>query len=174
MKTEHLSAWEQEEYVLNRGAGQHGPEVLRHLVECPACSAEVARLEHGVAIFRSAAVEWSSECLATRPQPLQSVPLRRLSITAIRWAFAAAVPVVLLLLALLPLHLFHLSSSQGTGPAVQISTAQISDDALLEQVDEQVSVAVPSSMESLTHLVSADNSGTANAAVGSKHIVQSN
>ena len=44
---------------------------------------------------------------------------------------------------------------------MQISAAQISDDALLEQVDEQVSVAVPSSMESLTHLVSADNSGTA-------------
>jgi hypothetical protein len=44
---------------------------------------------------------------------------------------------------------------------------------LLEQVDEQVSVAVPSSMESLTHLVSANhNSRTVTA--GSKHIVQTN
>jgi hypothetical protein len=92
-----------------------------------------------------------------------------------RWAFAAAIPLVLLLLALLPLRLFHISSPQTTHPAVQISVAQISDDALLEQVDEQVSVAVPSSMESLTHLVSADkNSGAASAAAGSKHIVQNN
>jgi anti-sigma factor RsiW len=175
MKTDHLSAWQQEEYVLNQGTEQHSPEVLRHLVECAACRAEVARLEHGVAIFRDAAVEWSSQCLATRPQQLRSVALRRFSIATMRWGLAAAVPLVLLLLALLPLHLFHLSSPQIARPAVQISAAQISDDALLEQVDEQVSVAVPSSMESLTHLVSADNrSGTANAAAGSKHIVQTN
>jgi hypothetical protein len=147
--------------------------VLRHLVECAACRDEVARLEHGIAHFRSAAVEWSSQCLASRPQRLQSVPLRRFSIAAMRWGFAAAVPLVLLLLALLPLHLFHLSSPQITRPAVQISAAQISDDALLEQVDEQVSVSVPSSMESLTHLISADNSSGV-ATAGSKHIVQTN
>jgi len=170
MKTYHLSAWEQEEYVLNRGTDQQNPQQLRHLAECAACRAEVARLERSVAIFRNAAVEWSSECLATRPQQLQSFPLRKLPIAAMRWAFAAVVPLVLLLLALLPLHLFHLSSARVDHPV-----AQISDDALLEQVDEQVSVAVPSSMESLTHLVSTEsNSGTASAAPGSKHIVQTN
>ena len=173
MKTNHLSTWAQEEYILNQGTEQQDPQVLRHLAECVACRAEVARLEHGVAIFRSAAVDWSSHHLAARPQRLESVPLRRFPIVAMRWGLAAAVPLVLLLLALLPLHLFHLSGPQITHPAVQISAAQISDDALLEQVDEQLSVAVPSSMESLTHLVSADNSsGTATA--GSKHIVQSN
>ncbi len=171
MKTDHLSAWEQEEYLLNQGAEQQDPQVLRHLAECVACRAKVARLEHGVAIFRSAAVDWSSHCLATRPQQLQPVPLRRFSILAIQWALAAAVPLVLVLLAFLPLHLFHLSGPAITHPAAQISAAQISDDALLEQVDEQISVAVPSSMESLTHLVSADNSS---ATAGSKHIVQTN
>jgi anti-sigma factor RsiW len=171
MKTNHLSAWEQEEYVLNQGTEQQTPEVLRHLVECTACRAGVARLEQGIAVFRSAAVEWSAQSLASRPQQLQSVSLRKFSISAMRWGFAALVPLVLLLLALLPLHLFHSSSRQATHPAVQISAAQISDDALLEQVDEQVSVTVPSSMESLTHLVSTDN---ANAAPGSKHIVQTN
>jgi hypothetical protein len=173
MKTGHLSAWEQEEYILNQGTGQQNPQVLRHLAECVVCRSEVARLEHGISIFRGAAVEWSSQCLAAHSQPLQSVPLRRLPIIAIRWAFAAAVPLVLLLLALLPLHLFRLSGPQTTHPPVQISAAQISDDALLEQVDEQVSVAVPSSMESLTHLVSADNS-SGTATTGGKHIVQTN
>jgi anti-sigma factor RsiW len=169
MKTHHVSAWEQEEFILNQGAEQQDPQVLRHLAECSACRAEVARLEHGVAIFRSAAVDWSSHCLATRPQQLQSVPLRRFSMAAVRWGLAAAIPLVLVLL---PLHLFHFSGTAKAHPAAQIST-QLSDDALLEQVDEQVSVAVPSSMESLTHLVSADhNSGAATA--GSKHIVETN
>jgi hypothetical protein len=172
MKTDHLSAWEQEEYILNQGAEQD-PQVLRHLAECAACRAQVARLEHGVAVFRHAAVDWSSHCLATRPQRLQSVPLRRWPIMAMRWGFVAAIPVVLLLLALLPMDLFHLSGPQRTHQAVQSGAAQLSDDALLEQVDEQVSVTVPSSMESLTHLVSADNSSGA-ATAGSKHIVQTN
>ena len=50
-----------------------------------------------------------------------------------------------------------------------------SDDALLDQVDEQVSVAVPSSMESLTHLVSTgSNSSAASSERGSRHLVQTN
>jgi hypothetical protein len=171
MRTDHLSAWEQEEYILNQGAEQD-PQVLRHLAECAACRTQVARLEHGVAVFRNAAVDWSSDCLAARPQHLQSVPLRRWPILAMRWGFAAAVPVVLLLFALLPMDLFHLSGPQSTQQAVQTSATHLSDDALLEQVDEQVSVTVPSSMESLTHLVSADNSSGTTA--GSKHIVQTN
>jgi hypothetical protein len=167
MKTYHLSAWQQEEYVLNQGTEQQSPQVLRHLAECAGCRSAVARLEHGVAVFRSAAVEWSSECLATHPQQRVSVPMRRLPAAAMRWAMAAMIPVVLLVLAFLP---FHLTSPRVTHPAVQSS-----DDALLEEVDEQVSEAVPSSMESLTHLVSTQSSaGSAAAAPGSKHIAQTN
>jgi hypothetical protein len=165
MKTNHLSAWEQEEYILD----QRTPEMLRHLTECAPCRAAVARLEHGVAVFRDAAVEWSSECLATRPQQQQTLSLRRRPAFALRWAVAAVLPVVLVLLALLS---FHPSST------LPVHTASaISDDALLDQVDAQLSVAVPSSMESLTHLVSTDNgdaSGAATSARGSKHLVQTN
>ena len=165
MKTSHLTTWEQEEYVINRRA----PQLLRHLAECAECRAAVARLEHGVSIFRHAAVEWSAQSLATRPESWPTVSRKRLPVHALRWAFAAVVPLLLLVLALRP---FHLSSPRPAQPA-----AAISDDALLEQVDEQLSVAVPSSMESLTHLVSADsgsNPGTAAYTRGSKPIVQTN
>ena len=67
----------------------------------------------------------------------------------LRWAVAAVLPLLLLVFALLSLHL---SSPRPVHPA-----AEISDDALLEQVDQQVSVAVPSSMESLTHLVTTES-----------------
>jgi hypothetical protein len=155
--TNHLSAWEQEEYVLD----QRTPQMLRHLTECAECRAAVAQLEHGVGVYRHAAVEWSAESLATRPQ--QFVTARRQPAISLRWAMAAIIPIVLLLIALLP---FRLSNPRPPQPA-----AQISDDALLDQVDEQLSVAVPSSMESLTHLVS---TGSSAAAKGSKHIVENN
>lgn len=163
MKTNHLSPWEQEEYVLN----QRTPEMLRHLTECAGCRAAVARLEHGVAIFRSAAVEWSSECLATRPQQLNTAR-RGFPVLALRWAVAAVLPVLLLVFALVS---FHPSSTRPVQRATDIS-----DDALLEQVDQQLSVAVPSSMESLTNLVTTEsrNGSAATSARGSKHIVQTN
>jgi hypothetical protein len=165
MNTNHLSPWQQEEYVLE----QRTPEMLRHLTECAGCRAAVARLEHGVAIFRSAAVEWSAECLATRPQRLGAPAGRGLPVLALRWAVAAVLPVLLLIFALVS---FHPSSTRPVH-----SASDISDDALLEQVDQQLSVAVPTSMESLTNLVtteSGDESVAASSARGSKHVVQTN
>jgi predicted anti-sigma-YlaC factor YlaD len=158
MKSNHLSAWEQEEYVLD----QRTPQMLRHLTECDECRAAVAQLEHGLGVYRKAAVQFSAESLATRPQ--QFLTVKRQPVLSLRWAMAAMIPIVLVLLALLP---FRASNPRPAQPA----TAQISDDALLDQVDEQTSAAVPSSMESLTHLVSA---GNGSAAKGSKQIVQSN
>jgi hypothetical protein len=164
MNTKHLSPREQDEYVLE----QRTPEMLRHLAECSGCRAAVARLEHGVAIFRSAAVEWSSECLATRPQRLDISEGRGFPVLALRWAVAAVLPVLLLVFALVS---FHPSSTRPVHTAVEIS-----DDALLDQVDQQLSVAVPSSMESLTHLVTTESGdGSAlTSARGSNHIVQTN
>jgi len=165
MNTDHLSPWEQEEYVLD----QRTPEMLRHLSECDGCRAAVARLEHGVAVFRNAAVDWSSECLATRPQQLNTSAARGFPVLALRWAVAAVLPVLLLVFALLS---FHPTSTRPIHPA-----SDISDDALLEQVDQQLSVAVPSSMESLTNLVTTESrngSVVPGSARGSKHIVQDN
>jgi hypothetical protein len=163
MKTNHLSAWEQEEYILQQTGDQR---TLHHLGECAQCRDAVTALENGLAVFQGAAVRWSLDCLATRPVRLDLVPARRPQV--LRWAVAAMVPLVLLLLALLPLHL------SAPRPA-QTTTVAISDDALLEQVDEQVSVAVPSSMESLTHLVSTgSNPNAAGSGRGSRHLVQTN
>jgi hypothetical protein len=167
MKNIHLSTWEHEECVL----GQRTPEMLRHLSECASCRLAVERLEQGIALFRDAAMEWSSECLASRPQQPHIVTKRRLlPPIALRWAIAAVIPMVLLALALFP---FHVWSPQPVHRAPEIS-----DDVLLQQVDDQVSTAVPASMESLTHLVSTDGSNgravPASVPSGGKHLVQTN
>jgi hypothetical protein len=88
---------------------------------------------------------------------------------ALRWAVAAVLPVLLLIFALVS---FHPSSTRPVRTA-----SDISDDALLEQVDQQLSVAVPTSMESLTNLVTTESGGesaAAGSARGSKHIVRTN
>jgi anti-sigma factor RsiW len=141
MKTSHLSRYEQQEYLLN----QRTPEMLRHLAECSPCREEIAYLQQPLSAFRSIAVAYSAESLASRPQ--RALAPRQRSSATLRWALAA---VVLLVLALLPFHLFT--------PKPAPTAVAMSDDALLEQVDEQLSVAVPSPMESLTHLVSSDSS----------------
>ena len=89
MNTNHLSAWEQEEYILD----ERTPQMLRHLTECAECRAAVARLEHGLGVYRKAAVQWSAESLATRPQ--QFITARRQPILSLRWAMAAVIPIVL-------------------------------------------------------------------------------
>jgi hypothetical protein len=160
MNSNHLSAWEQEEYVME----QRTPGMLRHLTECAQCRAAVEELEHTLTGFRAAAVQLSSQCLAERPQRELVVPVRHLP--PLRWAFAAVIPLLVLILVLLPFH-----PSTPSRPAAHIS---VSDDALMDQVDEQVMVSVPSSMESLTHLVSTGRDSHNTSASGSTQLVQDN
>src|SRR6202000_3354182 len=111
------------------------------------------------------ATNLSSEFMANRPANVRLVS--ESSPRVLQWAFAAVLPLLLLLLALLPLSLSHRRDPQPK--------AQLSADALLDQVDEQVSVSVPNSMESLTHLVSTgSDSGARSTARRSGEFVQTN
>ena len=165
MNTDHLSDWEQEEYLLN----QRTPEMMRHLADCTDCRHAVLQLESGITAYRIAAVEASAQSLATRPQRLLNHALRQRPAMFWRWSLVAALP-LLLLLALLPLFREY----QKPQRPVSSVSASISDDALLDQVDEQLSVAVPDSMESLTHLVSTQSTATGANVLRSKPIVQTN
>ncbi len=160
MKWTHLSTWDQEEYVL----GQRTPEMVRHLAQCSSCFAEVAQMEQGVALFRESATAWSADSLATHPVRMPAAAVRPTSMHPWAWVLAA----VLLLLALLPFSIEH--THLVTHQAARMAEP-MSDDALLQQVDEEVSVDVPSSMEPLTHLVSTSNH-TATATTGEKRRAQ--
>jgi anti-sigma factor RsiW len=160
MKWTHLSTWDQEEYVL----GQRTPEMVRHLAQCSSCFAQVEQMERGVALFRESAHVWSAESLAANPLKVPQVLPR--PTVGYPWAWAMAA--LLFLMALLPL-VFQRTRTE-THQAARIA-APMSDDALLQQVDEEVSVDVPSSMEPLTHLVSTSNRSAA-ATTGDKRRAQ--
>ena len=159
MRWTHMSAWDQEEYAL----GQRTPEMVQHLVQCAACRQGVEQLQQGVQLFRTSAMEWSAECSETHPYGVPAAReaanargLPASSMPALKWALAALV----LLLVLLPLMRF-LPKHNVANVTLPVSTAPLSDDALLQEVDQQVSESVPDSMESLTHLVTTKSSADA-------------
>jgi len=118
-----------------------------HVCGCPDCAATVARMEGAVALFRDAVEECGAR-YAGSPQVPLSAGVRRARRTFAarpsRWAPAAA---VLLLLAALPIY----TNSRERRREAERARA---DAALLEQVDAEISRAVPGPMEPLVKLVS--------------------
>jgi anti-sigma factor RsiW len=171
MNTNHLTERDQEEYVL----GQRTPAMVQHLAHCAPCQAAVARLEQGVQLFRSAALEWSAQSFEKRP--LRHVPAAPVAGNALFPAWQWTVAACLLFLALLPAY-FSVQRAHQHEAAVHpaaVQVAPISDDALLQQVDEEVSESVPASMEPLTHLVTTDREAASHAsAPGRQHSAQVN
>ena len=169
MDTTHLTQWDQEEYVL----GQRTPAIVHHLERCSDCQAAVARLEQGVQLFRQSATQWSAECIENRPER----HFRSMPAAAAHHEFRWALAVLLIVLCLLPLYFLrtHTAKPEKQLGSTAASTT-ITDDALLQGVDDEVSFAVPSSMEPLTHLVttSITRTGTGSSARGGTRNVQSN
>ena len=166
---QHLSKWDQEEFVL----GQRTPAMIEHITSCPACRVEIAKLEYGISLFRQTAKEWSAQSLADR-RGARAVPAAASSAGFRLWGWPMAQLAAAMMLLVLFLILPWARHDARKKAAAQHATA-ISDDALLQQVDDQLSVAVPASMESLTHLVATNGSqrSEASEARSRKH-VQSN
>jgi hypothetical protein len=142
--TEHLAAKRIAECV----AGAPPPESARHLRECAQCRAEVARLESALGQFRHAVRGWSdgqSEWALGRATARAAAGRR----PAWAWSRWPAVAAVALALAVAPVY--------KTVRDRQRAAEALADAQLMEQIDREVSGAVPSPMEPLTQLVSWDS-----------------
>jgi anti-sigma factor RsiW len=125
----HLSPEQISEWMI----GQKTPELEEHLGRCPQCAAEVDKIQAPLAMFRGAVREWSGHQVAT--------PVKRSGVLWLRVAATAAVLVVLVVIGI------DGANRRAAGIARQ-------DDALLEQVQTQVSRSVPAPMEPLYDLMS--------------------
>jgi hypothetical protein len=128
-------------------------ELLRqHLRECNVCAAELASLNESLTVFRSAATAWSSSewnRAEASTRSLRHAPARpRSLIQAVLWTAAAA----LVIAATLPFALHRTPPATPRTPAAVVHTAppsNISDEALLEEVNETLSSSIPSPMQPL-------------------------
>jgi hypothetical protein len=131
------------------------PEVAMakaHLLVCEQCSAEFASLREAISLFREASNAYADEELRSRPRWI--LPARRShshSLIPAYWVAAAA----MFLTALLPLQVMRRHSV--IPPAASVSSVAVSnaasdtqsDEALLEDVNSEISASVPTSMQAL-------------------------
>jgi hypothetical protein len=128
-------------------------ELLRqHLRECNDCSTEFASLSESLTAFRSTTTAWSTrewtraEALARSQRLAPARP--RSFMPAALWTAAAALVIV----TTLPLALHRTPPATPRTPAAVVHTAppsNISDEALLEEVNETLSSSIPSPMQPL-------------------------
>ena len=150
----HLTAKEISRWLVE------GPEqtAAQHVQDCWACQAKLAEAQAPLAAFRSAVIDWSESRNASR----LSVVSRREASQIAHWTLRLWMPIGSLALATLLAvgfakgpELFHHASGQQT--ALVSSTSAASDAALMDQVDTEVSEAVPDAMAPLTDLVAWDS-----------------
>ena len=119
-----------------------------HLLVCEQCAAELASLREAICVFREASNAYADEELRLRSRWI--LPERRstsLSLVPAYWVAAAA----MFLTALFPLQLLR-RHNVAPPPAVATSNADRSaqsDEALLEDVNSEISATVPTPMQAL-------------------------
>jgi len=132
----HLTSEQISEWMI----GTRGAEQVRHVAECSQCAQAVGRMEGVLANFGGAYREWgANQMQAARPAPERPRALLWLR-TAIATAVLAAVAVAI------PVRQHFKNEEQR---AAQIA---MEDDALLTQIQADVSRAVPASLKPLAEL----------------------
>lgn len=141
---QHLSSEQIAQWI----AGERSPGGEQHIRECAECGAEVARVEGALALFRGAVIELGEQSESKRSFASTA---RRAShrFQPMRWALACA---ALLLLAVIPVF-YNAKERQRKADLAK------ADAALMEQVDAEISRAVPATMEPLVKLVAWDAAG---------------
>jgi len=132
-----------------------------HLRACPACSDELTRLSRSLTLFREASTSFARHEFA-------AMHARRAHETVLPAPHSLARPLywvaaVLALAALVPLGLHHPRAGQSP-PAGSISApaapTQASDEALLEEINQDLSAGVPSPMRPLDNPAAYSTSST--------------
>jgi anti-sigma factor RsiW len=151
------------------GVGPEPTLAEAHLQGCEACSAELASLREAITLFREASDAYAEQEL--RGIPRWRLPQRRMfsdRLVPAYWLAAAA----MFLTALFPLQVLRRHALRtpaavaATGTASNVASTAQSDEALLEDVNREVSRSVPASMQALddpTEDASAVNGESSNA-----------
>ncbi|HXS97131.1 MAG TPA: hypothetical protein VN736_21190 [Candidatus Limnocylindrales bacterium] len=135
--------------------GDATAEMEAHARECAECREQVQRLSATLRDFRAAAVEFSeSQGGEAAPAGWSPAESRGFRIPSLRWAAAAAA--VLVLTTAVPLYRSAQERRQAEA-AAEAAKAARADSLLLQEVDYEISRAVPAPMEPLVALMARPN-----------------
>jgi hypothetical protein len=136
---QHLSQQQIDEWLM----GNRPAEVESHLRSCEVCEDALARVSEPLTMFGAAVRSWSEEHMG--PLPVRAQARRR---NAGWWRVGLAIATLWLAIAV-PVYRHHQETQQAALTAVQ-------DEALLQQVDRELSQSVPAPMEPLAKLMPND------------------
>jgi hypothetical protein len=133
-----------------------------HLGSCAVCRERLAAAEAPLTIFRRALVDWSEAQSKSDTAEVFHAERNRAGFWGSRpWLPVAGLAMAALLMfgySRVPVS-FHHPVPEQQDASLNPVAAPVSDSALLDQVDSEVSEAVPDAMAPLTDLVSWDDSG---------------
>jgi hypothetical protein len=152
-----------------------------HLRACPLCAAELSSLQTSLGNFQAATTSFANQELSLlralypnripNRRNVQSIasadsrPTARIYHKPLAWAIAAGLVVATSIGTLVPRGLHHqpaLHAASAVVGAIHPSTsAAESDQALLEEVDDDLSSNVPSAMQPLSDPISTSSAATA-------------
>ncbi len=118
-----------------------------HLASCALCQQEFATMQHSFAAFRLAATNLS--VLHTPPRPIVGVSIHSRFSVGPRLVWSAALGSVLAVSALTISTLHKANPSETPHAALVPVTTQASDEALLQDIDSDLSTPVPPSLQPL-------------------------
>jgi len=146
VSSQHLSSEQVSAWI----AGDRPEQFAAHLQDCAECRAEISAFESVTGALRSQLQQAASSTRIPAFQPKgESFWGGRLS--GSRWALACALTAALIAIPIYQQQ--HKTLQQKNIPPAPVLSSEISDAALLQQVDAQLSRGVPGSMEPLTALV---------------------
>jgi len=148
--TPHLSRERISELLV--GPGDH--EAMEHLGSCPECGAELAELSGAISSFAVAARGWSQRHDSREVQLTLMMERGKHRSRAAKLAWGLTMAVTLLLLFWGTFHTW-----QGRRQTEALNSE--SDDALMRQIDAEVSRRAPAAMDPLVRAISASASSAA-------------
>lgn len=146
MSTEHLSR----EAALRWQMGEASEQERAHVESCAACQSETAPLNDALQLFGAAAREWGEARAAT--SPVRAGRAQQRHATRLGWSVLATVCALLLLTAGIGTARWQSqrSAMQATVRQQQAQQELAQDNALLEEVDQDVSQIVPDALSPLS------------------------
>jgi anti-sigma factor RsiW len=117
-----------------------------HLGACPSCTAELTNLRASLTVFREASISYSQQQL-TLLRAYNTPATPKTVVQPLYWAAAA----ILCIAAALPITL-HRQTPPAPSSAASVTsplTPSQSDEALLEEVNQEISAPIPSPMRPL-------------------------
>ena len=135
--------------------GQPTSAELKHIGECPQCSAELERFGNTLSRFRSAIRERIDDRLALHAADVTSFSIRPAAPGVSKWRWAlGAVAVAVFFLGMLP---FFTSENSPQQVSKQVST-KVDPDAIMDRMNLHLSRIVPAPMEPVMSLLPNDES----------------